>query len=186
MITCHVDAQNTNIHILATMIQPFLQPQISIKPLDELLRRLVHPKLLLLLLRRHQRRSRRRRPRGGNLHAPPHRIVMPHQRVALPAATAHPCKLMSRRGMPPSMCRDDRGEPLPGGIIRRPRRATAAAELVIQGRNIRRGGVTLTREGLVVARDGVIERLPYALSPPHKILHVDVTLGDSVLDEEAY
>ncbi|MED6209138.1 hypothetical protein PIB30_051902 [Stylosanthes scabra] len=168
------------------MIQPFLQPQISIKPFDELLRRLVHPKLLLLLLR-HQRRSRGRRPRRGNLHAPPHGIVMPHQRVALPAATAHPGKLMSRRGMmPPSMCRDDRGEPLPGGIIRRSGRATAAAELVIQGRNIRRGGVTPTREGLVVARHRVVERLPYAFSPPHKILHVDVTLGDSVLDEEAY
>lgn len=140
------------------MIQPFLQPQLSVEPRYELLRGLVHVELLLHDVVQHGSGGPR------DLHAPLHDAVT--------AATAHPhSAMMSRRA-----ARRGRGELPPAGMREAPRRTPAAAELILQRRH--EGDVSITwaaGEGLVVAHDDVVERLPYALPALH----------DVVLDEEA-
>lgn len=160
----------------AIVIQPFLQPQLSVEPLYELLRRLVHVELLHLPALPQSRGRRRRRRPMRDLHAPPS--------TAAGASAAHP--RWSRRLLiviiiiiPPAAAENARGA----------RWTAAAAELVLQRRQERRVRVTWTaRDGLVVAHHGVVQRLPYVLPSLHHVLHVlhHLALRDTVLYEEAY
>lgn len=156
------------------MIQPFLQPQISVKPRYELLRGLVHVKILLRGVVEHGSNGVR------DLHAPLYRAV------SGTTATAHPHRTVPRRSANSGGGRRE----LPPAGMRSARRTPAAAELVLQRRH--EGHVRVawaTRQRLVVASHDVVQRLPYVLPTLHHVLHImnhHLALRNAVLYEEAY